>query len=132
MFIRSLIITSIVVALISVTNFAGAQSDTTEYERELLAAYQKDTTTFQANYKMGGYYYNRGVVSYNEVTNTESYKLFMVGRNKMRADFRKAMPYLEKAFELKSYDRYTIRALKRVYVELLQSEKYEALKEKLK
>ena len=45
--------------------------------------------------------------------------------------YAKALPYMEKAYELKPDDVYAMRSLKELYYRLKQTDKYNAIKAKL-
>jgi len=45
--------------------------------------------------------------------------------------FAKALPYMEKAYELKPDDIYAMRSLRELYYRLKMTDKYNVIKEKL-
>ncbi|MCF8219311.1 MAG: tetratricopeptide repeat protein [Bacteroidales bacterium] len=83
---------------------------------------------FDPIYNLGALYFNDGVQILKEANNlpldqTEKYEKM---KKKAEDKFKKAMPYLEHALELRPEDQNTLTALKELYTRL---KKYEKLKE---
>jgi tetratricopeptide (TPR) repeat protein len=112
----------------------------TLYERigktnKAIEAYKKSSEIkpdyFDALYNLGVLHYNKGVdmaKAANEIDNHAKYK-----KAKKEADeeFKKAIPYLEEALELKANDINTLNTLKTIYLRLEMNDKYKKIKKKL-
>ncbi|MBN8703478.1 MAG: tetratricopeptide repeat protein [Bacteroidetes bacterium] len=87
-----------------------------------------------ANYNLGVMYYAKGV-DWNNKANAlppDQTAKFKDYESKRDTEFKKAIPYLEKAVEAFPTDKSTIQALKKMYVSTGDTEKYNQLKEKEK
>ena len=89
---------------------------------------------FEANYELGALYFNKGVEWNNKSNNLPASQL-----NKAKeydanaaAEFKKAVPYLEKAMEVNEKDRAVLMALKQLYARTRQDDKLQQINEKLK
>jgi len=86
---------------------------------------------FNANYNLGALYFNLGVEyvdkagSYDEDQNKE----FKEAENQAEINFKKALPYLEKANELDPHDRATLSSLKNLYSRTGNEEGYKRVSE---
>ena len=87
---------------------------------------------FDANFELGALYFNRGVewnnkagsVPLSEAKKAKEYD------EKAAADFKAAIPYLEKAHELNANDLSVIRSLKKLYGRTGEDAKFSVMKEK--
>lgn len=86
-----------------------------------ILAYQKavetDPTYYDSYYNMGVVVYNKAVKYLEEANKVpakevEKYEAFIVKAN---LEFKNALPYFEKAYELKQNDKSTIETLKNIY-----------------
>jgi tetratricopeptide (TPR) repeat protein len=87
---------------------------------------------FDALYNLGALYNNKGVTLSKKadmITDNAKYK---EANDKAAAEFNKAVPVLEKALEINPKDRNTMKALKVIYARTQQTEKMNAMNEKLK
>jgi len=87
---------------------------------------------FDALYNLGVLYNNRGVSinkQADEITDTKKYN---TENAKAVTEYTKAMPVLEKALEVNPKDRATMIALKQIYARLQQTDKLNAIMERLK
>ena len=99
----------------------GTVSDNLGKLEEAEAAYLKAVEVkpdyFDANYNLGAMYFNQGVQKIklaNEIPPRENAK-YKAMVDKANADFEKALPYLERAFELDGQDQSTIKSLRDIY-----------------
>jgi tetratricopeptide (TPR) repeat protein len=86
---------------------------------------------FDAAYSLGALYYNRGADMINEanmITDDNKYKL---AKEDSEEVLKTALPYLEKAHEIKPDDVSTMTSLKELYARTNQMEKYEVMNKKL-
>ncbi len=81
-----------------------------------------------ANYNLGILLFNRGVDFYNRSIKEKDLKKAGALDKKAKEWFGKAEPYLEKAYAQNPKDKYLVRALKKIYLLLGQSEKLSKLK----
>lgn len=87
-----------------------------------------------AYFNLGNIYYNQGVkqteianaIPANETTRYDAEKA------KSDGEFKKALPYLEKAYAINDSDRLTLESLKNVYYRLQMLDKHAAIVEKMK
>lgn len=99
----------------------GTVSDNLNKLEDAEAAYLKAIEIkpeyFDANYNLGAMYFNQGVQKIklaNEIPPKENAK-YNAMVEKANADFEKALPYLERAFELDGEDQSTIKSLRDIY-----------------
>jgi len=101
----------------------------------IVADYEKaiglNPNYFDPHYNLGAYYYNVGVDIFqesSEITDlAEIEAMDQLGHDELEL----ALPYLEKAYELKPNDRRTMESLKMVYAMLEMTDKFEEMKKKL-
>jgi tetratricopeptide (TPR) repeat protein len=89
---------------------------------------------FDAYYNLGALYYNKGVKQV-DVANTipsNQPEKYEVEKNKADVEFKKAIPYMEKALEIKPTDKYTLESLKTLYYRLKMMDKHAEIIEKMK
>jgi tetratricopeptide (TPR) repeat protein len=87
---------------------------------------------FDANFELGALYFNRGVESANKASSlpvSEAKKSKELD-DKATADFKLAIPYLEKAHEQNQADFTVISSLKKLYARTGDEAKFKAMKEK--
>lgn len=99
----------------------GTVSDNLDKLDQAEAAYLKAIEVkpdyFDANYNLGAMYFNQGVQKIklaNEIPPRENAK-YKAMVDKANADFEKALPYLERAFDLDGQDQSTIKSLRDIY-----------------
>ncbi len=96
-------------------------------------AIQLDASYFDAYYNLGALYFNRGAELINESNDLplkEAQKSEML-RKEAEVFFQKALPFLEKANELKPDDKNTMISLRNIYARTNQNEKYKMINDKL-
>ncbi|HET6557850.1 MAG TPA: tetratricopeptide repeat protein [Prolixibacteraceae bacterium] len=87
-----------------------------------------------AYFNLGNVYYNRGVKQTELANEIPSSELQKYEQEKAKADmeFKTALPYLEKAYEINDTDRMTLESLKNVYYRLQMLDKHASVVEKMK
>ncbi|HCY39876.1 MAG TPA: hypothetical protein DHV48_00705 [Prolixibacteraceae bacterium] len=118
--------------------FRGILFDRTHNTDEAIKCYEKtiklNPHNMDAFFNLGIVYYNRGVNQIevaNSVPSNQPEK-YDAEKNKADLEFRKALPYLEKAHELKANDKMTLESLKNVYYRLQMLDKHAEIVEKMK
>ncbi len=118
--------------------FRGIISDQMNNPEEAIKSYKKAIElkpgNFDAFFNLGVVYYNLGVkqVDVANLVPSNQPEKYETEKGKADLEFKKALPYLEKAYELKAEDKSLLDALKNVYYRLLMLDKYEAMLESLK
>ncbi|MCL3781193.1 tetratricopeptide repeat protein [Prolixibacteraceae bacterium JC049] len=116
----------------------GTLLDKLEMPDEAIKAYVKAVEIkpdyFDAYYNLGAVYYNKGVKFSEETrdippSDTEKYDAVM---NKANAEFKKAIPYLEKALEVDPNNKETMETLKTLFYRLNLLDKYNEMQDKIK
>ncbi len=98
-----------------------------------LKAVEINPDYFDAYYNLGAIYYNKGVQQV-DVTNAvpaDEPEKYEEEKAKIDIEFKKAIPYLEKAIELKPDDKTVIETLKTLYYRLQMLDKFNEMKAKL-
>ena len=86
---------------------------------------------FDALYNLGALYNNHGVVISKNADSIRDMAKYNIENNKAIAEYKKAMPYLEKAHEINPKDRQTMAALKQIYARTGDTEKAKAISNKM-
>lgn len=89
---------------------------------------------FDAYYNLGALYYNKGVKQVdvaNAVPSNQPEK-YEEEKNKADIEFKKAIPYMEKAHEINPTDKFTMESLKTLYYRLKMLDKHAEIMEKMK
>lgn len=89
---------------------------------------------FDAYYNLGALYYNKGVKQVdvaNAVPSNQPEK-YEEEKNKADIEFKKAIPYMEKAHEINPTDKFTMESLKTLYYRLKMLDKHAEIVEKMK
>jgi tetratricopeptide (TPR) repeat protein len=89
---------------------------------------------FDAYYNLGALYYNKGVKQVdvaNAVPSNQPEK-YEEEKNKADIEFKKAIPYMEKAHEINPTDKFTMESLKTLYYRLKMLDKHAEIIEKMK
>ncbi|NRA12844.1 MAG: hypothetical protein HRT57_12880 [Crocinitomicaceae bacterium] len=98
-------------------------------------AYKKalsiDSYHFNANYNLGALYFNKGVELSNQANEQSTDEEYNKLKKIADLEFKNALPYLEKAYEIDSNHRGTLISLKQLYARFGMTEKYEEVKAKL-
>jgi len=113
----------------------GKEDEANEAYAKAEADYKKvvelDPEGFDGNYSLGALYYNRGAEMLNEANNILDDAKYKVAKAAAEKQLTAALPYLEKAHALNAEDIDTMTSLKTIYARTNQTEKYDAMKEKL-
>ena len=114
----------------------GVALDKLGRQEDAIEVYKKATTVkvdnADAYYNIGVIYFNRGVKQF-EVANlvpTSDQAKFEVEKNKSDDEFRKAVPFLEKAVQYNPKDTYINDQLKNLYYRLKMMDKFDAMNKK--
>ncbi|MCF8332229.1 MAG: tetratricopeptide repeat protein [Bacteroidales bacterium] len=89
---------------------------------------------FDAYYNLGALFFNNGVSLLKQADSLplEAEEKYNALKNKAEEEFKNALPYLEKAYELKPNDQNTLVALKELYTRTKKYEKLKKINAKLK
>lgn len=116
----------------------GTLYDRLQKPEEAMASYLKaieyKDDYFDAYYNLGAVYYNKGVKQVdvaNAVPSNQPEK-YEEEKNKADIEFKKAIPYMEKAHEVNPTDKFTMESLKTLYYRLKMMDKHEEIVEKMK
>jgi tetratricopeptide (TPR) repeat protein len=89
---------------------------------------------FDAYYNLGALYYNKGVkqVDVANLVPSNQPDKYEEEKNKADIEFKKAIPYMEKAHEINPTDKFTLESLKTLYYRLKMLDKHAEIIEKMK
>ena len=89
---------------------------------------------FDAYYNLGAVYYNKGVkqVDVANLVPSSQPEKYEEEKNKADIEFKKAIPYMEKAHEINPTDKFTLESLKTLYYRLKMLDKHAEIIEKMK
>jgi len=89
---------------------------------------------FDAYYNLGALYYNKGVkqVDVANLIPSNQPDKYEIEKNKADIEFKKAIPYMEKAHEINPTDKFTLESLKTLYYRLKMLDKHAEIIEKIK
>jgi len=105
-----------------------------EAANSYLKAIEYKEDYFDAYYNLGALYYNKGVKQVdvaNLVPSSQPDK-YEEEKNKADIEFKKAIPYMEKAHEINPTDKFTLESLKTLYYRLKMLDKHAEIIEKMK
>jgi len=86
---------------------------------------------YDTQYGLGAAYINKAAEMFKKANDIMDVKLYSAAIEEANAVYAKALPYMEKAYELKPDDVYAMRSLQELYYRLKQTDKYAAIKAKL-
>ncbi|TKG94342.1 tetratricopeptide repeat protein [Puteibacter caeruleilacunae] len=115
----------------------GTLYDAMDKPAEAIGCYQKsveiDPTYFDAHYNLGAVYFNKGVKQLDIANAVPTDKPEQYEEEKAKADveFKKAIPHLEKAMEIKPEDKTTLETLKNLYYRLKMMDKFNKVQDTL-
>jgi len=107
---------------------------TDEATNSYLKAIEFKEDYFDAYYNLGALYYNKGVKQIdvaNAVPSNQPDK-YEIEKSKADIEFKKAIPYMEKAHEINPKDKFTMESLKTLYYRLKMLDKHAEIIEQLK
>ncbi|MDD2305305.1 MAG: tetratricopeptide repeat protein [Prolixibacteraceae bacterium] len=89
---------------------------------------------FDAYYNLGALYYNKGVkqVDVANLVPSNQPEKYEIEKDKADVEFKKAIPYMEKAHEINPTDKFTLESLKTLYYRLKMLDKHAEIIEKMK
>jgi len=107
---------------------------TDEATESYLKAIEYKEDYFDAYYNLGALYYNKGVKQVDVANAIPSNQPEKYEQEKDKADveFKKAIPYMEKAHEINPTDKFTMESLKTLYYRLKMLDKHAEIVEKMK
>jgi len=115
----------------------GSLYDKTKQTDLAIKAYSKaielNPKYFDANYNLGAIYYNKGVaqVDIANSVSTDDAKKYEIEKNKADEEFKKSIPFMEKASEINPKDTYSLESLKTLYYRLKMMDKFDEVNKKL-
>lgn len=116
----------------------GTLYDKLQNTQEAVKSYEKaielKSDYFDAYYNLGALYFNLGVKQIdvaNSIPSNQPDK-YDIEKNKADAEFKKAIPFMEKAHEINPTDKFTMESLKTLYYRLGILDKHAEMIEKLK
>ena len=86
---------------------------------------------YDTQYGLGAAYINKAAEMFKKANDIMDVKQYSAAIDEANAVYAKALPYMEKAYELKPDDVYAMRSLQELYYRLKQTDKYAAIKAKL-
>jgi tetratricopeptide (TPR) repeat protein len=98
---------------------------------ELTKSIELKGDVYDTQYGCGAAYINKAAEMFKAANDIMDVKKYTEAIDQANAVYAKALPYFEKALELKPDDVYTMNNLKELYYRLKQTDKYEAVKAKL-
>jgi len=87
---------------------------------------------YDAYYNLGAYIFNEGKLLQDKANEEKDMKKYEVGKKQADDKFQEALPYLEKAVDLRPDDMEIANILLQLYGRLSMSDKFDALKQKIK
>ncbi len=107
--------------------YETGKNDSENAEKYFLKALELDPNYADAYYNLGRVYYNQGVNKQGEANMISDNKLYQEELTKAKDLFRKALPYCEKAHQLKPDEREIMIALRGIYYNLNMGKEFEAI-----
>jgi tetratricopeptide (TPR) repeat protein len=105
-----------------------------EAANSYLKAIEYKEDYFDAYYNLGALYYNKGVkqVDVANLVPSNQPEKYEIEKDKADVEFKKAIPYMEKAHEINPTDKFTLESLKTLYYRLKMLDKHAEIIEKMK
>ena len=98
---------------------------------ELTKALELKTDQPEGFFAMGASYINKAQAMFIKANDIMDVNKYEAAINEANAVYAKALPYMEKAYELKPDDIYTLQSLKELYYRMKMTDKYNEIKAKL-
>jgi tetratricopeptide (TPR) repeat protein len=98
---------------------------------ELTKSIELKGDIYDTQYGLGAAYINKAAEMFKKANDIMDVKKYSEAIDEANAVYAKALPYMEKAYELKPDDVYSMRSLQELYYRLKQTDKYAAIKAKL-
>lgn len=100
-------------------------------EAEYKKSIELDPKFFDSYFNIGVLYNNRAAYEYDKASNIKDDAAYTKAKKVADDVYIKAVPYFEKAHELKPDDRPTMAQLKTLYAKMGETEKFNAMKKLL-
>ena len=104
-------------------------------KEKALEAYNKaiaiDTEYFNAYFNIGALYYNNAVELYEAANKMDDLKAYNDAKAIADEELKKAIPFMEKAYQINPNERAAVETLQTIYYRLQMLDKYEEMKKKL-
>ena len=107
------------------------QGDFTNAEADYKASLVINPDAFGTNYNLGALYFNTAIEQNNKANATSNNAVYKNLKAKAEGLFSKALPYLEKAYEIDSKDKNTLLSLKQLYYMNGDYQKSEEMKKEI-
>jgi tetratricopeptide (TPR) repeat protein len=98
---------------------------------ELTKAVELKGDVYDTQYGLGAAYINKAADMFKAANEIVDVKKYSDAIDQANTVYAKALPYMEKAYELKPDDIYTMRSLQELYYRLKMTDKYTVIKAKL-
>lgn len=98
---------------------------------ELTKSVELKSDLYDSEYGLGAAYINKAADMFKAANEIVDVKKYTAAIDVANAVYAKALPYMEKALELKPDDAFAMRSLKELYYRLKETDKYNAIKAKL-
>jgi tetratricopeptide (TPR) repeat protein len=98
---------------------------------ELTKSVELKGDVYDTQYGLGAAYINKAADMFKKANEVMDVKKYSEAIDEANAVYAKALPYMEKAYELKPDDVYTMRSLQELYYRLKLTDKYTVIKAKL-
>jgi len=98
---------------------------------ELTKSIELNPEIFDTQYGLGAAYINKASEMFVKANEIMDVKKYSDAIDQANAIYANALPYMEKAYQLKPDDVYTMRSLQELYYRLKQTDKYTVIKAKL-
>jgi tetratricopeptide (TPR) repeat protein len=98
---------------------------------ELTKSVELKGDVYDTQYGLGAAYINKAADMFKAANEIMDVKKYSEAIDQANAIYAKALPYMEKAYELKPDDVYTMRSLQELYYRLKMTDKYTVIKAKL-
>jgi tetratricopeptide (TPR) repeat protein len=97
-------------------------------------AIERDSTLFTPYYNLGVIHYNNGVAVMNEASQLppNATKEYDAKIEEGRQNLKKALPYMERAYEIDSTEMAIMESLRQIYYRLKLNDKYDKINEQIK
>jgi tetratricopeptide (TPR) repeat protein len=98
---------------------------------ELTKSIELKGDVYDSQYGLGAAYINKAADMFKAANEIMDVKKYSEAIDQANAVYAKALPYMEKAYEIKPDDVYSMRSLQELYYRLKMTDKYTAIKAKL-
>jgi tetratricopeptide (TPR) repeat protein len=98
---------------------------------ELQKSIDLNPEVFDTQYGLGAAYINKAAEMFKAANEIMDVKKYSEAVDKANAVYAKALPYMEKAYQLNPNDTYTMQSLQELYYRMKKTDKYNEIKAKL-